>query len=292
MHVPASDQSSPHAPPPSRIDSPRRFARYVAIGDSSTEGLDDPDHNGGYRGWANRLAEHVAAAQGSVLYANLAVRGRRTRQIREQQLDPALAMQPDLATLFTGTNDVVARGFDPDRVGEDVEFMQRALVQQGATVLTFTLPDLSPVMPIARFITARVETLNQVLRAASARSGARLVDLAIHPVASDPRLWSDDRLHANALGHARIAEALAQAIDLPGTSGSWAAPLPDQPPAGIRARVAGEVAWVRRHLLPWIWRHARGRSSGDGIRAKRPVLSPIHAADGVHSSNGSSSTLT
>ena len=33
----------------------RSFARYVAIGDSSTAGLDDPHPGGGYHGWANRL---------------------------------------------------------------------------------------------------------------------------------------------------------------------------------------------------------------------------------------------
>lgn len=44
-----------------------RFERYVAIGDSSTEGLDDPDGNGGYRGWANRLAETIPGQQGSLL---------------------------------------------------------------------------------------------------------------------------------------------------------------------------------------------------------------------------------
>ena len=74
-----------------------RFERYVAIGDSSTEGLEDPDGNGGYRGWADRLAEHIAEAQGSVLYANLGVRGRHTRQVREEQLGPALKMRPDVA---------------------------------------------------------------------------------------------------------------------------------------------------------------------------------------------------
>ena len=55
----------------------REFTRYVAIGDSSTEGLDDPDGTGGYHGWANRLAARVAAARKSpLLYANLAIRGR------------------------------------------------------------------------------------------------------------------------------------------------------------------------------------------------------------------------
>ena len=150
----------------------RRFERYVALGDSSTEGLDDPDGRGGFHGWANRLADRIAAIQGSLLYANLGVRGRRTREVLEEQLAAALALRPDLATLFSGTNDLVGKGFDPDRVAADVEAMQSALVRQGATVLTFTLPDLTPVMPLARRILPRVLALNEALRRASASSGA------------------------------------------------------------------------------------------------------------------------
>src|ERR1044071_1380382 len=198
------------------------FVRYVAIGDSSTEGLDDPDGKGGYRGWANRLAARVAAAQSApLLYANLAIRGRSTRQIRDEQLEPALAMQPDLVTLFSGTNDVVKPRFDPATVGADVEFMQRRLIEQGATVLGFTLPDLSLVLPSARPIAGRVRALKHALREAAKSSGAILVDFAAHSVGSDPRLWGPDRLHANSAGHARIAAALARALDLPGTDDRW-----------------------------------------------------------------------
>ncbi|HEY9518164.1 MAG TPA: SGNH/GDSL hydrolase family protein [Gemmatimonadales bacterium] len=253
------------------------YTRYVAIGDSSTEGLDDPDGMGGFRGWANRLAERIAAAQGELLYANLAVRGRSTRQIRETQLAPALAMRPDLVTLFSGTNDVVRRRFDPARVAADVGEMHRALIGQGATLLTFTLPDLAPVMPAARWIAPRVELLNRILREVSAESGALLVDLATHPVATDPRLWSDDRLHANSLGHERIAAALAQALGLPGTDGSWREPLPHSPPSPFPAQLASELRWARRHFIPWVWRHLHGRSSGDGRQAKRPKLELLKA---------------
>ena len=256
----------------------RRFARYVAIGDSSTEGLDDPDGRGGYRGWANRLAERLAEHQGAVMYANLGVRGLPTRLVLETQLEPALAMRPDLATLFAGTNDVVRRRFEAGAVGRDVERMQRALVEQGATVLTFTLPDLRPVMPLARFVTGRVLALNEALREACASSGATLVDVARYPVASDPRLWSEDRLHANAIGHARIALALANAIGIPGADESWKEPLEPEYRPGVVARIGAEVRWTRRYLAPWVWRHLRGRSSGDGITAKRPSLQSMLAA--------------
>lgn len=64
------------------------FSRYVALGDSSTEGIDDPDGAGGYRGWSQRLAERIHALQGNLLYANLGVRGLTTVQVRERQLAP------------------------------------------------------------------------------------------------------------------------------------------------------------------------------------------------------------
>lgn len=262
-------------PPP----SPPRFERYVAIGDSSTEGLDDPDGTDGYRGWANRLAERIAESQGGLLYANLAVRGLSTRQIKERQLAPALAMRPDLVTLFSGTNDVVRRRFDAESVAADVEAMHRALIGQGATLLTFTLPDLTPVMPAAWWIAPRVELLNQTLREVSARTGTILVDVARHPVASDPRLWSDDRLHANALGHARIAAALAEALGLPDTDSSWSSPLPPSPSSPFPTRLLSELRWCQYHLFPWIWRHLHGKSSGDGRGPKRPQLQRL-TADG------------
>src|SRR4051812_5906165 len=78
------------------------------------------------------------------------------RRDRRQQLQPALALRPDLATLFTGTKDVIAPRFDADEIGSHVEFMQRKLVENGATVIGFTLADLSIVLPLTRLIAGRV----------------------------------------------------------------------------------------------------------------------------------------
>ena len=254
------------------------FERYVAIGDSTSEGLDDPDGRGGYRGWANRLAERLVALQGSVLYANLAIRGRTTRQIRDEQLARAVSMRPDLATVSAGMNDLLRPRFDAEAYAGDVETMQRALVDAGAKVLMFTLPDLGPVLPLARPLRARQELMNDMIRRSCARSGAILCDLAITSIGSDPRLWSDDRLHANSEGHRRIAEALAYHLGLPGTDDAWSAPLPDAPRATFKDTLRAELAWTRTHMLPWVWRHVRGKSSGDGRTAKRPELAPFVAS--------------
>lgn len=58
------------------------WSRYVAIGDSFTEGMSDPDpeNDNAYIGWADRLAESLHDLAGlehlPFRYANLAVRGR------------------------------------------------------------------------------------------------------------------------------------------------------------------------------------------------------------------------
>src|SRR5262249_14438609 len=156
-------------------------------------------------------------------------------------------------------------------------------ISAGATVITFTLPDLTPVMPLARLVESRVLRLNEALRRASARSGAILVDIAEHPVASDPRLWSADRLHANAVGHARIAAALAHGLGLPGADDQWKAPLPVERRRGWPARWSAEARWAAKYLLPWIARSLTGRSSGDGRGPKHPALHPVigHAQRGL-----------
>lgn len=251
------------------------FARYVAIGDSTTEGLDDPDGLGGYRGWANRFAEAVAVQQGALLYANLAVRGLKTRAILEGQLERALQMRPDLATVVSGTNDVLRPRFNINAYQRDVEYMQRALIAQGATVLTFTLPDLSSVNASAAMARARVASMNAALREVSSDTGTIVVDLAGHALAGDKRLWSVDRLHANALGHARIAAALADAIQLPGSDASWSIPLDRGEPISARERWGEHWYWTRRYLFPWVVRRVRGQSSSDGVVCKRPALTPV-----------------
>jgi lysophospholipase L1-like esterase len=256
------------------------FDRYVALGDSTTEGLDDPRPDGGLRGWADRLAEHIAAVNPRLLYANLAVRGRRIPQVQAEQLGPALALEPDLATVVAGLNDLLHRRYDPVATAGHLETMLGELRAAGATVVTFTLPDLSSVVPLARIVRARLAAYNEAIRAAGARSGAIVVDIAAEPVSTDPRLWSLDRLHASPLGHERIAAALAHALRLDGTDRSWAAPLPTAPRRPPHALITAEVVWAQRYFTPWLVRRLRGRSSGDGRVAKRPELLPVAVGEG------------
>src|SRR3954454_19960933 len=127
------------------------YRRFVALGDSTTEGLMDPLPDGsGFRGWADRLAELLAAIEPDLHYANLAVRGKLARQVREEQLEAALALQPDLASILAGLNDMMRRNTRIGDVIGDLDHMIGALRAGGADVLTFTLPDPVPINPIAK----------------------------------------------------------------------------------------------------------------------------------------------
>lgn len=251
------------------------YGRYVALGDSTTEGMDDPRPDGTYRGWADRLAERLTHDNPDLLYANLAVRGRRTYQVREEQLGPAIALEPDIATVVAGLNDLLHRRYDPDATSGDLEAMLSTLQRHGATVMTFTLPDLGSVVPLARIVRPRLQAYNAAIREIAGRTGAIVLDLAAMPVTSDPRLWSVDRLHANSVGHERIAAGFCHALALDGTDDTWADPFPTASRKPPHALIAAEVAWVKAYFTPWVVRRLRGRSSGDGRTPKRPELGPI-----------------
>ncbi|MGX1089429.1 hypothetical protein RKD47_000110 [Streptomyces albogriseolus] len=140
------------------------YLRYVALGDSQTEGVGDGDDVTGLRGFADRLAEHLARHEPALQYANLAVRGRLAGQIHTEQLAPALALRPDLATVVAGVNDLLRPGFDADEVCTHLDAMFGALTGQGALVATITVPDLSRVCPVARPLVPRVTALNEGIR--------------------------------------------------------------------------------------------------------------------------------
>jgi lysophospholipase L1-like esterase len=247
--------------------------RLVAIGDSTVEGLEDPGPDGVYIGWADRFARHLDVLHPGLLYANLAVRGQTAGEVRETQLRPALALTPDFAVVVAGVNDLLRPRLDRAALRDDLFAMHAGLAATGARVLTFTMPDMARVAPLAVVLRGRLQFLNSVTFECRERYGSIVVDLAAAPTASHPALWHTDRLHANSEGHRRIAAALSEAVGY--EVGDWRAEPPPAPKPG-RARVAfGEAAWVGSHLLPWAWERVRGQSSGEALTCKRPDLLPV-----------------
>lgn len=239
----------------------------------------DPGHSGRHRGWADRLAEKLARRNPDLLYANLAIRGRKLPQIRAEQLAPALALEPDLASVLGGVNDILRKEVDLDARADDLETIVRELRESGSTVLLVNYPDLSTSITLgsSRFA-PRVHAFNRTIREISERHGAILLDLENDGI-SHPSLWSPDRLHASAAGHEFMAHAAAVALGIEELDPSLEASLPPHTPPSRPVRIAGDVFWAGRYLAPWIVRRMRGISSGDEITPKRPVLMPVEPRD-------------
>jgi lysophospholipase L1-like esterase len=252
----------------------RTFHRYVAIGDSSTEGLEDLDEHGAYRGWADRLAQYIADSQDVPLeYANLAVRGRRMGEIRATQLEAAVALRPDLMTVFGGVNDVLLRTRRFGAIQADLGAMFAAGRDLGATVLSFTVPDPAMVNPLVRRMQGPILALNEMIRAEADRHGVLVIDFAAVPLAADRRLYWADRLHSSPLGHEVIATAIAARLELPGF-GDWTELVPADPErVRLVDRIWDDLGWVRRHVLPFALQRARGIRYGTGREPKRPTPS-------------------
>ncbi|WP_235581675.1 SGNH/GDSL hydrolase family protein [Rhodococcus sp. Leaf278] len=249
--------------------------RYVALGDSQTEGLNDGDDETGFRGWADRLAAHMAEGDAGVVYANLAVRGRRAAQVKSEHLPVALSMKPTVASVAAGVNDILRPNFDARTVAGELGTMFSALRAIDATVITMTFPRLAHPVPGKAVIARRMTELNAEIRKVAEEFGVVVIDLEQHHVASDPRLWSWDRLHLNETGHARLAAAAAYALGLPGATDAWNRELTPIARTHPLARVRADVTWAGMFLAPWLTRRVRRRSSGDSRTAKRPELTSV-----------------
>jgi lysophospholipase L1-like esterase len=246
---------------------------FIAIGDSFTEGLNDPGPAGHYRGWADRLAELMAAQRPGLRYANLAVRGKYLHQILADQFPVALAARPDLVTFCAGGNDILRPSGDPDEIAATYERAVAQLRAAGTDVVIFTGFDTRST-PVLRRVRGRIATYNGHLWSIAHRHDCHMVDLWAMDVLHDTRAWSDDRLHLSTEGHIRVALRAAEVLGVP-ADGDWRVPWPVVPEADWLERRRADIRWTRHHFLPWVGRHLRGRSSGDGLLPKRPDLTPI-----------------
>jgi lysophospholipase L1-like esterase len=252
--------------------------RYVAVGDSFTEGMGDEYVDGTVRGWADLVAAGLAAASDEpVHYANLAVRGLLLEPIVAHQIPAALAMTPGptLMTFNGGGNDLLRPSVDPGRLLARTEEAMRRVQGAGVELVVLSGADPSARLPFGRAMHRKAAQLTDGLAELAARYGVRMVNAFGDPELRRAAYWSADRLHLGPAGHRRVAglvlaalghEVEAEAVD----------PGPD-----ARRTLPAEVRYYREHVLPWMARRLRGRSSGDGRRGKRPGWTLVDRLDPV-----------
>ncbi len=245
------------------------YLRYAALGDSFTEGVGDIDETlpNAVRGWADRVAEVLHAVDDDARYVNLAIRGRKTAPIVDEQVDTAIALRPDLVTIHAGGNDLLRPTVDIDAVTAVYDDAVGRLVATGATVVLFT-PHDPGAAPVFRALRGRFAILAEAMRAIADRHDAVLVDYWRIRDFDDVRLWSFDRLHMSPAGHQRMAIAVLDALGV--AHGLKPLPLEPVPDRSALAGHRENLAWLTGFAGPWLGRRLRGVSSGDSVTAKYP----------------------
>ncbi|MEV7646240.1 SGNH/GDSL hydrolase family protein [Arthrobacter sp. NPDC089319] len=250
--------------------------RFVALGDSFTEGVGDYDPTlpNGVRGWADRVAEQLMLADSGWGYANLAIRGKKIAQVLDEQVDAAVGLKPTMVTLYAGGNDILRPRVDIDALMAGYEAGVAKLAATGANVVLFTGFD-SVASAVFGKTRGRTAIYNEWVREIADLHGAKIVDYWRMREFRDWRYWDADRLHMSTAGHTLMAKKVLEllqaedVIDLP--------MLPDLAVLSRRAAMVANVRWARDYLGPWIGRRLRGTSSGDSLTPKYAQLTGLHA---------------
>ncbi|WP_328745528.1 SGNH/GDSL hydrolase family protein [Streptomyces sp. NBC_00285] len=271
-----------------------RGPRFVALGDSLTEGVGDPVE-GGWRGWAALLADGLSARE--VDFANLAESGAQTRDVLERQLPAGLALRPDIVSVVVGVNDTLRCTFDIHAVAERLDTVYAAFREQGALLLTACLPDPGTMLglpgALARPLARRQRAVNTVVHALSERYGAVHLHAAQGDWTTERAMWSADRLHPGERGHRQLAVRFHQVLAERGVatgappSAEPEFPVPTKSASMWWLATAG-TGWVVRRctdLLPQLvtlavaeMRHrARGTSGRLDLRTAHAVSTALAA---------------
>jgi lysophospholipase L1-like esterase len=183
---------------------------FVAIGDSFTEGVGDSVDGFAKLGAVDRLAAALRQSSPDLRYTNLAQRGLVVSEIREQQLDTALRLDPDLVSVVAGANDIMTGRFSADRWEKEFRTLYEALTQAGATIIAANLPAFPILQTLKEPLQTRV--LNNIARGNSTierlatEYQAILVDAWTVSQQTERADWSEDGVHLNSRGYFKFAK--------------------------------------------------------------------------------------
>ena len=256
----------------------QKALRYVALGDSLTEGLGDRDftkeRHG--KGWADRLATLLACAAadsgGVVEFANLAVRSRTAASIFGEQVDRALELRPDLVTIMAGANDLWRPGACLVAVESAVRRAIDRLLSSGAQVILANT--INPVHHWAfRPGVSRSARMSELLSRLASEYNIDLLDVHGSVSLRRQRFWAQDMVHFGERGHIHVANRAAKLIGVPYR---LTVPSFDEPPRDYQTPRDFAV-WIYRHVLPFSYRVFRRVTAGDGIVPKHDGYVTVRA---------------
>ncbi|GHF55980.1 SGNH hydrolase [Kitasatospora xanthocidica] len=271
---------------PDRVTGERspagELARFVALGDSLTEGVGDSTGEG-WRGWAAVLAHALLPEGREAEFTNLAYSGALTSDLTTRQLPDALAARPQLAAVVVGGNDTLRAGFDIRRTTLELDATLGELSGHGAVLLTACLPDPGTLLrlpaPLARPLARRMRAVNTVVHALTARHRAVHLHLADLPWLEERRLLSVDRLHPSAEGHHLIAHRFHGLL---AEAGHPLGPPPSSAPAEPPPGLAADLWWMATRGTRWVAARSTDLLPGLLALAASETVARLRGASGRH----------
>ncbi len=196
-----------------------RWHRYVALGDSITEGFCDPiaGDSEPWLGWADRLAyilEGNARLAGEGLeFANLGVRGRRVLDVVGDQVPAAIALKPDLVSIMIGGSDLVEPRADPDDLADQIETGVAALRAAGIDVLLANCFDPSFAL-FFQPLRERAAAFNANLWSIARTHQTFTLDVWGMREFQNRAMWAEDRVHLTTAGHRLLSSRAAHVLGI------------------------------------------------------------------------------
>jgi lysophospholipase L1-like esterase len=248
-----------------------RYSRFIALGDSFTEGMQDEKINDQYRGWADRVADALASEIPGFTYLNLAVRGKLVGQVIDDQIPLALKWiegPNTLVSFHAGANDLLRPSYDPNIVLPRYRQAIESLAATGCQLMVFTaIERVAKSGKMQDIWEQRFSAFNKTVREAAALHSGIVIEATNDPEIGSRRFLDKDRLHLNPAGHHRVAQGVLQKIGGPHDP-NWRSDLPALPRRSFIAKTYDDVRWFVTFLIPWMSRRIRGVSSGDGRSPK------------------------
>ena len=241
-----------------------------------TEGMCDEIIDGNYRGWADRVADTLSKGNPNFSYANLAIRGKLLHQVIDDQIPVAakyVTGPETLVSFHAGANDVLRPNYQADIAFAKYEKGVSDLSKTGATIIVFTVVDrVEGNGKTAQIWHERFSAFNVNVREVAHKFGAVIIESDDAKWLADLRFLAKDRLHLNADGHWRLSQAVLEKLGKD-FDPAWKIPLAPAVKKSKLRKQSENLLWIIAFVIPWIWRRLRGRSSGDGRRAKyeRPI---------------------
>lgn len=209
--------------------TPSRTLTVVAMGDSLTEGIGDTPGMGGFPARLEKLIEDVRPG---VQVVNLGRSGWTSSQLLNRQLPTALRIEPDIALVWIGSNDLW-RYFRADQESEDlaqytanIDSTLKALRDKGIKTYIALLDDQAkrPVASTADIqpftqddrdrMSRRAKAYNEVMARKAEEYGATTVDFFNTDIFTNPLTLAADGNHPNAEGYELIAQKWFEAMDI------------------------------------------------------------------------------